>query len=89
MPILLTGKQITVIGEIFQWEEVENTFMVFRPMGRATKVFFVIGLKTGEVKYFDIGNQLGFKYNGQDFSALIEHFKNKHFAQHGIAKSGA
>lgn len=51
----------------------------YRPMGRMQKVYFVIGLKNGEIKYFDIGNQLGFN-NEQDFSALVEHFKNKHIA---------
>jgi hypothetical protein len=39
MPVLLTAKQINVTGETLQWEEMENTFMAFRPMGRTTKVF--------------------------------------------------
>ena len=77
LPISLSNKQIEIIGEIYQWNEIENTFFVYRPMGKGFRAYFVIGLKDGELKYFDIGNQLGFKYNEHDFSEFVEHYRNE------------
>lgn len=70
---MFSDKQIEIIGETYQWDSIENTFFVFRPNSFYT---FVIGFKNGELKYFDIGNQLGFKYNERDFSEFVEYFKN-------------
>ena len=73
LPIVFSDNQIEIIGETYQWDSIENTFFVFRPNSSYS---FVIGLKNGELKYFDIANQLGFKYNERDFSEFVEYFKN-------------
>ncbi len=73
LPIVFADNQIEIIGEIYQWDLIENTFFVFRPNSSYS---FVIGLKNGELKYFDIANQLGFKYNERDFSEFVEYYKN-------------
>jgi len=78
LPVSLSSKQIEIIGEIYQWNEIENTFFVYRPMGKNFRAYFVIGLKDGELKYFDIGNQLGFKHNERDFSEFVEHYKKEY-----------
>ena len=73
LPIVLSNNQIEIIGETYQWNSIENTFFVFRANSSYS---FVIALKNGELKYFDIANQLGFKYNERDFSEFVEYFKN-------------
>jgi hypothetical protein len=73
LPIVFSHTQIEIIGEIFEWNSIENTFFVIRPNSSSS---FVIGLKNGELKYFNIGNQLGFKYSERDFSEFVEYFKN-------------
>ena len=85
LPIVLSDNQIEIIGETYQWNSIENTFFVFRPNGSSS---FVIGFKDGGLKYFDIGNQLGFKYNAHDFSEFVEYFKNT-APDIGIAASAA
>jgi hypothetical protein len=82
--ILLTDKQITVGTRTYKWDEIENTFLVYRPTGRLQMVYFVIGLKNGTIRYFDIGNQLGFKYNELDFAVMVEYFKNLYIAQPAV-----
>jgi hypothetical protein len=77
LPISLSNKQIEIIGETYRWDEIENTFFVYRPSSKDFRAYFVIGLKDGELKYFDIGNQFGFKYNENDFSEFVEYYKNE------------
>ena len=73
LPIVLSENHIEVNGETYQWNSIENTFFVFRPNSTSS---FIIGFKNSELKYFDIKNQLGFKYNEHDFSEFVEYFKN-------------
>jgi hypothetical protein len=74
-PITLNDSHVNIGGKAYNWNEIENTFYVYR----ARKSFFVIGFKNGDLKYFDIGHQLGFKYSDHDFSAFVEYFKTKRF----------
>jgi len=72
-PILLTEKDISISGKSYNWDEIENTFFVYRTM----KSYFVLGFRNGDIRYFDIGPQLGFKYSDIDFAGFVEHFKGK------------
>lgn len=78
-PITFTTKDLTINNDVFNWNEIQETFYVYRFPGRMIKALFVIGFTNGQIQYFDLGNQLGFKYNERDFSKLVEHYK--HFAQ--------
>ncbi|SHE30171.1 hypothetical protein SAMN02745131_00074 [Flavisolibacter ginsengisoli DSM 18119] len=75
-PIIFTSKDLTINDEVFNWNEIQETFYVYRFPGRWIKALFVIGFTNGLIQYFDLSNQLGFKYNDKDFSNLVEHYKN-------------
>ena len=75
-PIILTIKDITIQNEVFNWHDIQQTFYVYRPSSRS---LFIIGLKNGQIQYFNINNQLGFRYNNTDFSKFIEHYRNYSF----------
>lgn len=72
-PIILTENSISIGGDSYNWEDIENTFFVYRTM----KSYFVLGFRNGDIKYFDIGPQLGFKYSDIDFSGFVEYYKRK------------
>ena len=73
----MADQQIEKNGEIYQWNEIENTFFVYRPGGKHRFIYFVIGFRNGELRHFNIENQLGSRYNEHDFSEFVEYFKNE------------
>ena len=75
-PIKFTTKSITINDEIFNWSDIQDTFFVYRFSHMMMNGLFVIGFKSGEIRYFNIGNQLGFGYNERDFSRFVEHYKH-------------
>ena len=79
-PIIFTTKELIINNETFFWSEIQETFYVIRFPGKTGTTAFVLGLKNGVTRFFDIGNQLGFKYSERDFSKLVEHYK--HFTSH-------
>ena len=74
--ITFTTKDLTINNEIFRWLEIKKTYCINRYPGKTSKNSFVIGMKNGEIHYFNIGNQLGFKYDETDFSKIVEHYKS-------------
>ena len=79
-PIIFTTQELIINNETFFWSEIQETFYVIRFPGKTGQTAFVLGLKNGVTRFFDIGNQLGFKYSERDFSKLVEHYK--HFTSH-------
>ena len=88
-PIIFTTQELIINNETFFWSEIQETFYVIRFPGKTGQTAFVLGLKNGVTRFFDIGNQLGFKYSERDFSKLVEHYK--HFTSHnnGFCASAA
>ncbi|MEO6456492.1 MAG: hypothetical protein ABIN97_20620 [Ginsengibacter sp.] len=75
-PITFTTQELTINDKTFTWFEIQETFCVLRFAGRTRRTSFVIGLKNGVIHFFDIDNQLGFKYSERDFSKFVEHYKH-------------
>jgi len=45
MQLSKTG--IDIEDKFYQWTEIQETFVVYRPNGKSTTIYFVIGLKMG------------------------------------------
>lgn len=73
--IQLSKKGIEIDSKFYEWAEIQETFIVNRPKGKITEIYFIIGLKNGVLGRFHMNNLLKFNLNERKFSALIEGYK--------------
>jgi hypothetical protein len=73
--IKLSKKGIEIDNKFYQWAEIQETFIVYRPKGKIREIYFVIGLKNGFLDRLHMNNLLEFNLNERKFSALIEEYK--------------
>ena len=73
--IQLSKKGIEIDNKIYQWAEIQETFIIYRPKGKIREIYFVIGLKNGFLDRFHMNNLLEFNLNERKFSALIEEYR--------------
>ncbi|MGG9961146.1 hypothetical protein [Ferruginibacter sp. SUN106] len=73
--IQLSKKGIEIDGKFYQWTEIQETFLVYRPNGKNRTIYFVIGLKNGFLDRYHMNNLLEFNLNERTLSALIEAYR--------------
>jgi len=74
--IQLSKKGIAVMDKFYQWPEIQETFLVYRPKGKTGGIYFVIGLKNGFLDRFHMNNLLEFNLTERTFSALVETYRH-------------
>lgn len=73
--IQLSKKGIEIDGKFYQWAEIQETFIVYRPNGKIREIYFIIGLKNGFLDRFHMNNLLEFNIDERKYSALIEEYR--------------
>ncbi|MEO6229162.1 MAG: hypothetical protein ABJB11_22515 [Ferruginibacter sp.] len=73
--IQLSKKGIQIDTKFYQWAEIQETFIVDRPIGKIREIYFIIGLKNGFLDRFHMNNLLEFNLDERKFSALIEEYR--------------
>lgn len=76
--ITLTAQQIDFGDIAFSWDEIQETFVVYRPKGNGFFTYLILGLKNGELNRHDINNFITFTRSEKTISKAIEHFKKLH-----------
>jgi small-conductance mechanosensitive channel len=74
--IQLSKKGIAIMDKFYQWHEIQETFVIYRPPLKQKTIFFVIGLKNGILDRYHMNNLLEFNLNERAFSALIEEYRH-------------
>lgn len=74
--IHLSNKGIAVMNNFYQWSEIQETFLVYRPNGKYHEIYFVLGLKNGVLDRYHMDNLLEFNLDEKTFSALIEEYRH-------------
>lgn len=74
--IQLSKKGIEIDDKFYQWTEIQETFVVYRPNGKSRTIYFVIGLKNGFLDRYHMNNLLEFNLSEKTFSALIEEYRH-------------
>lgn len=74
--IQLSKKGIAIEDKFYQWTEIQETFLIYRPNGKSRAIYFIIGLKNGFLDRYHINNLLEFNLNERTFSALIDEYRN-------------
>lgn len=73
--ITLTSRQIEFGDIAFSWDEIQETFIVYRPLGKGYNYYLIVGFKNGELERRNINNFMTFNKGVPDIANAIEHFK--------------